>query len=284
MERLSYSTINLYEQCSLRFYFRYIKRLPTVQWDHFDLGTFCHRVLELFYMRLAEGIPVKQAMSMSFEETKKEFPNMKTALYAEARILIRNFLIYLKENSSPQMIAANLSQEQEFSFDYKGWKIVGIIDRVDKIGENEYEIIDYKTTKNEQSVYKSKLQLDMYGLALVKKYGSDIKITGSYYLLRHGKKTSFDVTRKDMKKALEKIGKVGDSIKQSIELNDWQSNPTPLCNWCDFKLDCPDSPYAKKNRTFGKLPNDFKLKTRTKKKEKSKKSTNNKSNKEFEKV
>lgn len=253
MVRLSHSKINLFKQCELRYYYRYIKKIPTQQWTHFDLGTFVHSVLENFY-KLWQQEPTKapgQIMSTAFKQSRETLDKYAQVIYAEAQLYLKSYLEQILKEDTVS-ISKNIGQETEFIFNIQDFEVEGKIDRIDKLDENIYEIIDYKTTKKEEYLYKDKLQLGIYGCAATKLFGSEIEIYGSYYMLRHQKKISFPITKDVMKTSLKEIVNIGNKIVKATETEVWKPCPTPLCYYCDFKINCPCT--AKQNKkVFGKV-------------------------------
>lgn len=252
MVRLSHSKINMFKQCELKYYYRYIRRIPVKQWDHFDLGTFIHSVLENFY-KLWQKAPTEdlgKLMSTAFKDSKQLLAQYAPVTYAEAQIYLKSYLEQLVKESTT--IQTNIGQETEFIFNIQDFEVEGKIDRIDKLEENVYEIIDYKTTKNESYLFRDKLQLGIYGCAATKIFGPDIEIHGSYYMLRTQKKISFPITKTVMRESLKEIIEIGNKIINATNKEVWKPCPTPLCNYCDFKIDCPCT--AKQNKkVFGKV-------------------------------
>ena len=138
------------------------------------------------------------------------------------------------ENGHPDVVGVETSFDREVG----GHRIRGFIDRVDRVADGHYRVVDYKTSKNPK--YLTPFQLRVYGL-IIKDMFDDVKqISGSYSLLKHDFKTvDWDFSEDDLNRTREKIARVGGYIDSEEK---WVKKPSTLCNWCDYKSICqPDS-------------------------------------------
>lgn len=238
--KLSASSMKTFDQCPLKYYYTYIAKEPRKQWDHFDLGNLCHRALEVFheiYMQEgARGGSLSKLMSHSFSEARKEFPNMRTELVAEAKELLNDYLKLVSNGGMPHVKGVETSFNINITDDVK---VRGFLDRVDILPKDGiFHIVDYKTTKNTR--YLEPFQLLIYGLWLQHEYPDIEQYKGSYVLLRHGSKSkSYDFNKEDLTKIKKKILTFAENIRGCGLEDNWVPVPGPLCNWCDFKEICP---------------------------------------------
>lgn len=121
--------------------------------------------------------------------------------------------------------------------------LAGIIDRVDKIGDGEYEIIDYKTNRRlpSQSAADENLQMSIYHMALMRRWPNTnpAKIKLSLYFLKHNEKISSSRSPEALTATSEAVLKTIKEIQKNISGNAWKPNPSPLCDWCAYKSICP---------------------------------------------
>lgn len=235
--KLSASSMKTYEQCPRKYYFNYIEKVPTKHWEHFDLGNLCHKTLEIFHKEYMNKTDVdkrslEQMMGFGFSLARKDFPDMREELLADAKGMLLKYLSLIKKEGVPIVKGV----ETSFTFNVTDNVLIrGFIDRLDITKDKGYKIVDYKTTKNEK--YLDEFQLLIYGLWLRNNYPDVKNFEGSYVLLRHdSKEKKYKFTMEDVDKVEKKIIKYADMIRDE---DSWVPIPTRLCNWCDFKEICP---------------------------------------------
>lgn len=238
--KVSASSMKTFDQCPKKYFYNYIAREPKKQWDHFDLGNLCHKVLEIFHETyMNEGAPggsLSKLMGHSFAEGRKEFVHAKNDIIVEAKNLIEGYLKYVSQNGMPHVKGVETSFKLNITDDIL---VRGYLDRVDILPKNGiFHIVDYKTTKNKR--YLEPFQLLIYGLWLQSEYPDIKEYKASYVLLRHGSSSkSYNFNREDLEKVKKKIIHFAESIRVSDLEDNWLPIPGPLCNWCDFKKLCP---------------------------------------------
>ena len=240
MIKLSASAIGTYEKCPRQYSYRYIEKpeIEVKEWAHLELGSCAHRVLEIFHETMIKApVPPDQfsgLMSKCFSEALKEFkPHLIKPNLPELKEMIQGYLNSIRLNGMPPTIAV----EMPFNFNVGPYALKGFIDRLDRISETEFKIVDYKTSKNPN--YLTDFQLLVYAAAVRREYPEAKKFSGAYVLLKHGSKTKdFDFSLSDIDKCLNKIEKVGVTIESDTI---FEKKPTRLCDWCDFKAICQNS-------------------------------------------
>ncbi len=221
-----------FKQCRRKYKYRYIDKLPQKDWPFFHLGTFVHRVLELWIVDLLEGKDPKVAAREAYAIARKEEAGVKIQPddLEEAKILLRS---YMKEYLAADI--KTICTEKRFSFTLNNEFLVrGVLDRVDELEDGSLEIIDYKTTKNVERL--SDDQLIIYTIAAKELFGKDKSITSSYVLLRHNnKKRSNQFTDEFIAEETSKLIEQGIIIQEEKE---WLPTPSFFCNYCDYFMKC----------------------------------------------
>lgn len=122
--------------------------------------------------------------------------------------------------------------------------LAGIMDRIDKLPDGSYEIIDYKTAKRmpAQTALDDNLQLSLYSLGLQTRWPhikpEDIAL--SLYFLKHGEKLSTRPNTATTLKTKEHILRTIAEIQEKIRSNkEFEPMPSALCNWCGYRPMCP---------------------------------------------
>ena len=240
MLKLSASSIGTYQKCPKQYHYRYIEKPDVIKkkWVFSEFGSCAHKALELFHLDLMSNVRSPDIfgdiMTECFIAALQEYdqkllePEMNS-LYE----VIQNYLFKIKKEGITQVIAV----EKEFSLTINGHIVRGYIDRIDKVNDNTYHVVDYKTSKSPS--YLTNFQLLVYALAVKELYPDAENISGSYCLLKHkSDMMSWDFSDDDLKETVEKIK----SIERDIELEiKWVKKPSKLCDFCDYKDICQGS-------------------------------------------
>ena len=241
--RLSYSSLETYQNCPLKYKFREIDKIPEPKSKEAIFGTLIHSVLKYAHTPTLIPPSLEQSLdyfSKSWNSAVYEVEAEERAAFAQGVTILQKY--YTKNRISDYTI---VDLESRFAIEIgnetSGKHIVsGIIDRIDKT-EDGYEIIDYKTTRKMPSQDKvdNDIQLSIYLKAFLNRYPKEIdrldKITVSLYYLKHGVKLS-------SKRTLEQLAQLEqtflDTIK-SIEEEKFDPILSPLCDWCGYQKICP---------------------------------------------
>ena len=241
---LSYSQISTYQQCPLKYRFQYIERRPSKPSPHLAFGNTIHNALKDFHEDfdpnrasladllnlyeknwLAEGYESKEQE----EEFRKEGERMLRDYYQTA-IRKPNVSLYLEEN---------------FKFRIGDCEIWGKIDRIDRLPDGDWEIIDYKAGKRriDEAGLEADLnpleigenfQLSLYYLGCKEKFKKVPKKVSLYYL-KYNQKLSATRRPEQLRDVERIVGQVASQIREKK----FEPKKGPLCPWCDYKEICP---------------------------------------------
>jgi putative RecB family exonuclease len=239
---LSASRVSTYKTCPRKYYYNYIEELPRLNWDHLDLGTFVHGVLELFHENFRSDNDKKYNLNKVMKESFQKFrtkmekdKKLKDHILLEARDILKAYLRKIKKDGIGSKI---ISLEGEFELKLSDrYGIRGVIDRLDKDNDGVWHIKDYKTNKNEK--YMKPFQLSVYGIYLLDKYKNIDMFRGSYIMLRFDSMLiSYNFNKEFIEKTRKSLIEYSNRITEEER---WISKPSKLCDWCDFKLVCLNS-------------------------------------------
>lgn len=249
---LSPSSINLFKQCPRKFFYQYIKRLPTKPSIHLLRGSIVHKTLEEFF--LDPGIETKHLEKSLFSLFEKNWKSNETKLkelnltnaetnyyHQETEFMLFNwltmFIVKLEKLMKKQSYAEafkNLTPKTEEKYYSEELGVIGYIDAIEDV-ENEIRLMDYKTSAKDLITEEYKTQLAIYALLYDEKHKIPPDKVGIYFL-KHGERL-IDVNKGLLDYAKEQILYVRSKIN-STEITNYTKNITPLCKWstgkCDF--------------------------------------------------
>lgn len=259
----SYSRLSIYEQCPLRFKYKYVEKLipefeRTIE-SH--LGDIIHQTLEWFYIQIKERkIPAIEETvnyySQKWEENySPEIKNIKEELtqgdYFNKGI---KFLVdYYMKNKPFNDNTLEVEKKVTIKLGESGkHKLQGFIDRLAYNAEkDEFEIHDYKTANNlpQKKKIKGDKQLALYSIAIKELFGEDKKVCLVWHYLSHNLKVCERKTKEEIEKLKKEIIEL---IKKIENEKEFPSRKSALCRWCGYKKICPE--YKPKTKELEKYP------------------------------
>ena len=126
--------------------------------------------------------------------------------------------------------------ERKFDFKVGEHHVRGRVDRVDRLPDGDYELIDYKTgERRTEAELENDLQLALYRLAAREAWEIEAS-TGSYYYVLDADKVAAPTKPDDAERVERTVLQVGEGILSQ----DFEPRPSPsVCSWCDYRLICP---------------------------------------------
>jgi RecB family exonuclease len=234
---LSASDIETYRSCPLRYKFARVLRIPTGQTLHQRFGIAVHQVLERYHSEGAQTLEQMLALldagwrKGGFGERERELE-----LLEKARVALTLYHERLGDQDSQPVWF-----ERPFAFTLGPHHLRGRVDRVDRLAEGkdeEYELIDYKTSRPKTATQlRDDVQLSLYALAAEEAWGLESSRQAYYYVL-DDRKVRVPSSEKGAQSVKDTVLEVGDAIlAQEFE-------PTPsraACSICDYRIVCPAS-------------------------------------------
>lgn len=264
------SSINTFKQCSRKYYYQYIEKLPPLPNIHQVRGNIAHSALELFYNLDfssfdEENYPQKTHFTMqklflscwnSYRPRLQELglsQDQEQFYFEETMLMLMNWTNHFVEDLSQVMKSQNLSLQEAFrqltplreqKYVSDNYSVQGFIDAIHQIGE-EVHLIDYKTNSSFEFKDSIKLQLGIYSLLYFEKHGKMPSRVGIFFLRHKLKMMKVDESLLELaKKEIELIHQ-HTSSKEHIQ--DYPRTVSGLCKWstghCDFYDVC--KPYEK---------------------------------------
>jgi RecB family exonuclease len=241
---LSVSKAKTFVDCTGKYKFCYIDKLPRIDQDFHIFGKFLHQILENFHGSIIKDPSLKETWQdylngPAWDNAYEEYQELITGIqYKDAKKMIKEYQELLEEDGLPNATAVEEpfyillydADEPDFTV-----LLNGFIDRKQIDKDGLLHVIDYKTTKDPKYL-KDFFQLITYCFALMLKDEKIERARASFVLLRH----NFDYltkefTRKEAYEVAEKFMKYAKSIRDEKL---WRPNPQFLCKYCDYVDHC----------------------------------------------
>lgn len=247
---LSYSQISTYQQCPLKYKFRYIERRPSKPSPHLALGNTVHDTLKDFHKEFDPKRANLEDLLSLYEKNwvaeGYESKDQEEEFRREGERMLKDY--YQTAIKNPNL---PLHLEESFKFRIGECEIWGRIDRIDRLSDGGWEIIDYKAGKRriEEAGLEANLnpfevdenfQLSLYYLGCKEKF-KKVPAKVSLYYLKYNQKLSATRRPEQLKDVERIVGKVASKIREKR----FEAKRGPLCPWCDHKEICPASPPLK---------------------------------------
>ena len=229
---LSASDIDTYRACPLRYKFARVLKIPSEQTLHQRFGIAVHQVLERYHA--SEHTTVQQMMELfegcwrrgGFGESERE-----RELHGKARAALVLYHQHLEAHE-----AEPVWFERGFSFKLGPHHLRGRVDRVDKLPDGNYEMIDYKTGRPRTAEQlKDDVQLSLYAVGARESWEVEAERLSYYYVL-----DDLKVPVPSAEMDPDWIARVVEEVGEAIMGQCFDPTPSPsVCGLCDYRIACP---------------------------------------------
>jgi DNA helicase-2/ATP-dependent DNA helicase PcrA len=234
---LSASDIDTYRTCPLKYKFARVFRIPQEPTLHQRFGILMHQVLERYHGNTdppARTLPDLLGLLEAgwrrggFGDSEEERQLRGKA----ASSLTRYHERFRSEEAEPVWF------ERQFTFKLGPHLLRGRVDRVDRLPDGEYELIDYKTGRPKTAAQLAEdVQLSLYAVGARESWRLEASRQAYYYVLDDQKVAVPSDEGADRGEWVREVAmEVGEGIlSQGFE-------PTPsfaACSMCDYRLVCP---------------------------------------------
>lgn len=234
--RTSYSALNTFKNCRLKYKFQEIDKIKTPKSKEAVFGTIVHSALKFLHTPRPIPPTIEDVLEYYNNLWNSEVYEDKQEEMAVLSNGVRILEDYYTKNNPKNFNIIDL--ETRFNLDIENITLAGIIDRIDKLNDGSFEIIDYKTSKKlpSQQEVDDDFQLSIYNMAITNRWPKlDQPIKLSLYFLKHGLKLSSFRTPEQIAQTKQIVL---DIIKE-IEKGDFTPMPNALCDWCGYQEHCP---------------------------------------------
>ncbi len=235
---LSASDVETYRGCPLRYKFARVLRIPTEQTQNQRFGIVVHQVLERYHS--TSGETLSQLLKLFDASWRRSaFGTSEYELELRAKALAALTLYHQRlhgQDSEPVWF------ERPFAFRLGPHHLRGRVDRVDRVDRlaggtgDEYELIDYKTSRPKTvAQLQDDIQLSLYALAARESWGLEASRQAYYYVLD------------DLKVPVPRDDGDAEAVKEIVlaageGILGQRFEPTPshaACSICDYRIVCP---------------------------------------------
>ena len=235
---LSASDLDLYLTCPLKYKFRRVFGIPEEPTINQRFGILIHSVLERFHKDAGEGEATNGGLTelMDLFESgwrRSGFGSSDDELQFRDRAREAMRLYWEREREAE---GVPVWLERKFDIRIGEHQVRGRVDRVDRLPDGSYELIDYKTgERKSEAQLENDLQLALYRLAAREAWGLEAG-TGSYYYVLDADKVAAPTKPDDAERVERTVLEVGEGVLGQ----DFEPRPAPTtCSWCDYRLICP---------------------------------------------
>jgi len=237
----SYTRLETYDACPLRYRFAYVLRMPSTPHHSQSYGKSMHEAIEVYLRaRLAGGDPGPETLLdayraawrsegyLSREHEERRFEAGRQAL-----------LRFHAAESASRVRPAQIEKEFAFELPEADVKVSGRFDRVD-LAPHGATVIDYKTSLVDDPRIAAKraresMQLKLYALAYERQAGRS-PIAGELRFVESGLRGAVAFTPDDPEAAIAFITRT----TAGIRAGDYTPQPAPdTCGGCAFQRVCP---------------------------------------------
>jgi DNA helicase II / ATP-dependent DNA helicase PcrA len=230
---LSATDIDTYRTCPLKYKFARVFRIPQEPTLHQRFGILVHQVLERFHANDAGTLPELLGLLEAgwrrggFGDSEEERQLRGKAAGALTRYHER----FRSEEAQPVWF------ERQFTFKLGPHLLRGRVDRVDRLPDGEYELIDYKTGRPKNAAQLAEdVQLSLYAVGARESWRLEASRQAYYYLLDDQKVA---VPSDDGDRG-EWVREVAMEVAEGILAQGFEPTPSfAACSMCDYRLVCP---------------------------------------------
>lgn len=254
----SFSQLQTYKQCPLKYRYQYIDKVPkkiAPQSPYLLLGSAVHHALEMLYKKIQYRSHVSKESLFEWysiyrnNEIDREqivFPAEKFEQHFFERW--KSYLVWYYEQYMPFSWAKILMNEWFLTFwldESQNIKWRGVIDRLE-MQDNMFIIHDYKTNTSLSSYNTHKEQMSLYALWVQQKYPSSSgKIVASLHYLHFAQQDTWTIAQRDIQAIQQSyITQVHTINQYRFAYNMWDMDAfvpkkTKACRFCSYKALCP---------------------------------------------
>lgn len=236
------SSVNLFLQCSLKYWFEKVARWQSQPSEALVSGNIVHGVLEDLLSK-PEGERTREAARESYmlhQERKMQGLESVIDLRAVRERSGQAIESYFASENPDDVAIAPDGIERRISGQVAGVPMEGRIDRLEQ-SETGLRIVDYKTGTPKPAYMESNWRQQMLYAAASDQAIDEGEVTevALFYLGEEPRLLVRPVTKFSTTSVSEALRRVDDAREEFHAESRWQAKTGPLCRFCAFKIVCP---------------------------------------------
>ncbi len=229
---LSASDIETYRGCPLRYKFARVLRVPQEPTLNQRFGILVHQVLERYHQLSIESLDgLLELLEAGWRRGGFSYSDEELQLRTKAGVALRRYYERVAEEPVEPVWF-----ERGFSFRIGAHTLRGRVDRVDKLADGGYELIDYKTGRpRSAAALREDVQLSLYAVGAREAWDLDATQQAYLYVL-DDEKVRVPSSEIDG----DWIADTVQTVAGGILAQDFEPTPSyAVCSMCDYRIACP---------------------------------------------
>jgi putative RecB family exonuclease len=245
----SHSRLSTFEQCPQKFKLRYIDKVETEVEESVEafMGIRVHETLEKLYsdLRYQKKNTLEDLLGFLNDEWEKNWNDSIIIVKKEygpesyqkmARKFVTDY--YNRYDPFDQTKTIAIEERILINLDDSGdYKLQGYIDRLTEEKDGYYEIHDYKTNSRLPlpEYIDNDRQLALYSIGVKNRYPDAKDVRLIWHFLAFDKEIDSTRTDEELVELKQNTVQLIDTIEGEEE---FPTNPSRLCDWCEYKEIC----------------------------------------------
>jgi len=249
----SHSRLEAFENCPMMYKLRYIDRIRAEEEGiEAFMGSEVHAALEKLYkdVRMSKLDSLDEILAFYKDGWERDWhENVSIAKKGLTRDnyfdMGRKCISRYYGRFSPFDQGVPVWIEENVSFELAGYKMAGVVDRMDRMPDSSLEIHDYKTGGRlpAQKQMDESRQLALYEMAVRKMWKDTGKVKLVWHFLQFGQELETMMTPQRLEAAAADCVSL---IREIEDCKDFSPNPSALCDWCGYWEHCPERKHPAK--------------------------------------
>jgi hypothetical protein len=208
-----------------------------IKWSFSGLKQFVNCPRQFNEVKNLKNFAVRESVQMRYgtevHKALEEYAKDRTPLpknYSKFKSLV-DALLEIPGDKYIEHKMALTSDKSPCEFDAEDYWVRGIADLLIVDGEDAF-VVDYKTGSNR---YPDPKQLKLMALMVFAHFPDVVRVRGGLLFVVHNSFLPDEYVRSKSVAYWQDFAPDLERLRLSAQMNNWPTNPTPLCRWCPVK-------------------------------------------------